>query len=140
MSPLKTEAETTPNRQCRDACTGPHRWFDTGDGVGGLKYWCKGPLNPKPALAADFVDRMLTDIRTKVVDNRFEDDALSPDLLAKVLNELRAASQTTSEVGLWAGNLLQALWHRAESGVPFNEPVEPAWSLDPELRVPKRGE
>jgi hypothetical protein len=97
-------------------------------------------IKQQPALAADFVDRMLTDIRTKVVDNRFEDDALTPDLMAKVLNELRAASQTTGEVGLFAGNLLQALWHRAETGVPFGEPVEPAWSLDPELRVPKRGE
>lgn len=89
-------------------------------------------FEPKPALAADFVDRMLGDIRTKVVDNRFEDDALTPDLLGKVLNDLRIASQTEGVLGLWAGNLLQALWHRAESGVPFGEPVEPAWSLDPE--------
>lgn len=43
MSPLKTEAERTPHAQCRDACTGPHRWFNTGDGMGGLKYWCEGP-------------------------------------------------------------------------------------------------
>lgn len=43
MSPLKSEAEQTPHAQCRDACTGPHRWFNTGDGVGGLKYWCEGP-------------------------------------------------------------------------------------------------
>jgi hypothetical protein len=42
VSPLQTEAECTPNRQCRDSCTEPHRWYDTGDGVGSLKYWCKG--------------------------------------------------------------------------------------------------
>jgi hypothetical protein len=84
-------------------------------------------VHPRPALAADFVDRMLTDIRTKVVDNRFEDDALTPDLMAKVLNELRAASQTTGEVGLWAADLLQALWHRAESGVPFGESLVVDW-------------
>lgn len=102
-------------------------------------HWAQSEVHPKPALAADFVDRMVGDIFSQLIDAQFEDPQLSPDLTNKVLTELRIASQTEGVLGLWAGNLLQALWHRVESGVPFGEPVEPAWSLDPELRVPEEG-
>jgi hypothetical protein len=80
-------------------------------------------IRPQPALAADFVDRMVGDIFAQLIDAQFDDPQLSPDLTNKVLTELRIASQTEGVLGLWAGNLLQALWHRAESGVPFGEPT-----------------
>jgi hypothetical protein len=94
-------------------------------------------IKQQPALAADFVDRMVGDIFAQLVDAQFEDPQLSADLTNKTLTELRIASQTEGVLGLWAGNLLRALWHRAESGVPFGEPVEPAWSLDPDRRMPR---
>lgn len=98
------------------------------------------PVDLKPTLALDFVETMLGNIYSQLIDAQFEDPQLPTDLMAKVLTELRIASQTEGVLGLWAGNLLQSLWHRAESGIPFGEPQEPAWSLDPEPRGPKRGQ
>lgn len=54
MSPVPLESECTPHAQCRGACTGPHSWYNTGDGIGSLKYWCEGP---RPIVSRSALDR-----------------------------------------------------------------------------------
>lgn len=99
---------------------------------------------PEPATATltpAEADRITGDLFADLIDAQFTDPQLPQDLLHKVIHELRrAASYQSGPLSEWAGELLQAMWHRSQTRVPFGEPHEPAWSLDPERRGPSRGE
>lgn len=91
---------------------------------------------PKPAWSDQALDEMAEDVRRWIIWTRREDPAeLARDIVRKVLHELRQAPDQ-----VWAGGVLEQLWHRAGSGVPYSwddEPREPDWSLDPERRLPR---
>lgn len=78
-------------------------------------------------------ESMVTDIQADITRSPQNDPPLLPQLVTKALTELQAAAtQESGPLSAWAAWLLEALWHRSQSGVPFGEPCEPAWSLDPE--------
>lgn len=85
-------------------------------------------------LSLDTVDTMIGNIHADVARSEQNDPPLQAHLLSATLADLRAATQGTDAVAVWAGHLLSALWHRSQSGVPSDEPAEPAWSLDPDPR------
>lgn len=137
MSPLKTEAERTPHAQCRDACSEPHRWFNTGDGLGGLKYWCEGPQSIHQPLLT--MDEYAT-IKADVYDSPWTDPQRFPECLGVAMDALRTIACVTVSTPpeVTATQALRRIVQRSVSGVPFGEPAEPAWSLDPEERdIPK---
>lgn len=87
----------------------------------------------------DTVDMMIGDIHHGLLDARFDDPALSPDLIHRTLTELGSAAVNGNDtLAGWASDLLAVLWNRARTRVPLGEPAEPAWSLDSQEReVPR---
>lgn len=98
-------------------------------------------------MSADLVDPFATpepervttcdmcDAITYKVRNSRNDPELLPQLIQRTIRELRRAADDETQDGvltIWARWLLTDLWHRAESGVPYGEPREPADSLDSE--------
>ena len=68
----------------------------------------------------------------------FSDDRqVMPDLLKKAIDTLGVLALAGHE---GAAQGLRDLQGRVLSGVPFGTPQEPAWSLDPDIRLPRRGE
>lgn len=67
----------------------------------------------------------------------FDDPGCIPDMFKRAVDVLGRKALAGDEE---AAQTLRDLQVRAESGIPFGEPQEPAWSLDPDPRVPKRGE
>ena len=73
------------------------------------------------------------DIRNTIREYTFGDPSLLPDCLVeavKVLGEIGTSS--TPDPARTATQCLRRLAYRAKTGVPLNEPQEPAWSLDSE--------
>lgn len=71
------------------------------------------------------------DIRNAIREYTFGDPSLLPDCLVeavKVLGEI--GTSNTPNPARTATQCLRRLAYRAKTGVPFNEPSEPAWSLD----------
>lgn len=88
-----------------------------------------------PAVSLYKANMMVTDIKADLVEAHYVsgDQMLQGDINTRVFNELiYAASTQTGHLSVWAASLLDALWHRSRSGVPYGEPAEPAWSLDPD--------
>ena len=83
---------------------------------------------------------MCDDITARLLNSEQVDPPLFPQLVQKTLRELRRAADdgTPDALAAWARWLLEQLHHRAISGVSYNEPSEPDWSLDPDPRVPPR--
>lgn len=81
---------------------------------------------------------MCEDITARLPLDRF-DPTLLTQLVNKTLHELRRAAdgELRGPLDLWARALLEQLHHRAVTGVEFDEPREPAWSLDSEWEVPR---
>ena len=78
---------------------------------------------------------MRKDINGRIAISSQNDPALCPQLVQKTLHELDAATDDESEaLRGWARWLLEQLHHRAVSGIEYDEPQEPAWSLDPQER------
>ena len=78
------------------------------------------------------------DIREEIWSRPWDDPARFPDLLVeavKVLGEVGLGGDPFSR--RTATHCLRAMAYRAKTGVPFNEPQEPAWSLDSERRLPR---
>ena len=78
------------------------------------------------------------DIRDEIWSRPWDDPARFPDLLVeavKVLGEVGLGGDPFSR--RTATQCLRAMAYRAKTGVPFNEPQEPAWSLDSERRLPR---
>lgn len=82
------------------------------------------------------------DIRAEVNDSPWNDPTRYQECLQVAMDVLRtiacATVSTPPEVTATQG--LRSICGRAVSGVPFNEPAEPDWSLDPSPRVLPRGE
>lgn len=88
--------------------------------------------DPKRLKAID----MRADINARITVYQQNDPPLLPQLIQKTLEELLVRADGDP----WARWLLEELHHRAVSGVPYDEPAETAWSLDPEPRHLPRGE
>ena len=77
-------------------------------------------------------------IRDEIWSRSWDDPARFPDLLVeavKVLGEVGLGGDPFSR--RTATHCLRSMAYRAKTGVPFNEPQEPAWSLDSERRLPR---
>lgn len=100
--------------------------------------WADGPLESEPAEQPDLTPEEWLDIREEIWVGKLDDHALFPDCLVQ-------AVQTLGDLGMsgdpqtrrTAAQCLRAMAYRAKTGVPFNEPVEPAWSMDSERTVPR---
>lgn len=83
----------------------------------------------RPVWSDQALNEMVEGICYWIVWTKREDPAeLSRDLVRKAVHELRHAPDRA-----WAGEVLEHLWHRAETGAAYSwsdEPREPAWSLD----------
>ena len=86
---------------------------------------------------------MRKDINGRIAISSQNDPALCPQLVQKTLRALQQAADdegalSVCELSVWARWLLEQLHHRAVTGVEYDEPQEPAWSLDPQEReVPR---
>ena len=82
---------------------------------------------------------MCEDITARLQRAQYDDAPLYPQLMQKVLHELRRAADGVArpDLDLWARALLEQLHHRAVTGVQWDEPQEPTWSLDSERRLPR---
>lgn len=83
------------------------------------------------------------DITGRIAVSSQNDPPLCPQLVQKTLAEL--AKEADSALPVWSASafarwLLEELHHRAVDGIPYGEPQEPAWSLDPSPRHIPRGE
>lgn len=96
------------------------------------------PFALRPTISKDDLDVMVGDIHYHLIDARFDDPQLAPDLLNKALTELgRVATYQGTVDAEWATGVLQQLHHRAVSGIPYNEPREPADFFDRDERLPR---
>lgn len=74
--------------------------------------------------AYDICDRITYKVRTSQDNDR----ELMPQLIQRTLQRLRqACDDGTPEVRGFARWVLDDLWHRAVSGVPYSEPQEPVF-------------
>lgn len=76
---------------------------------------------------------MRADINARIAPSSQNDPPLLPQLVQKTLEEL----VVRAEGDPWARWLLEELHHRAVTGIPYDEPQEPAWSLDSERGGPR---
>ena len=67
----------------------------------------------------------------------FGDLTAIPQLLKRALQYIEAAALAGH---LGAAETLDVMATRSTSGIEFGEVQEPAWSLDPDIRLPRRGE
>lgn len=80
-------------------------------------------------------------IRDEITHRPWTDPARYPELIVEALKAL-------GEVGLQGDPLsrrtatqaLRRMVYRAKTGVPYDEPREPDWSLDPDPKQYRRGE
>lgn len=67
----------------------------------------------------------------------WEDRTAEPQLLKKALEYVEACALAGYPGAAETLNIMAA---RSTSGIEFGEPQEPAWSCDPDVRLPRRGE
>lgn len=72
------------------------------------------------------LDHYLADINHHLLEAQHQDRELWPQLMQLVLSELgkAAVDETAPALSLWSSQVLEHMWHRAKSGVPFGEPRE----------------
>lgn len=87
------------------------------DIAGRVASWAKGELCDPP-LQSDLLTAALVEIRD-LADGGIVVDDTGADHWVPLAQE-------------WAWQLLLAMQRRAATGIPFGEPSEPSWSLDPE--------
>jgi inhibitor of KinA sporulation pathway (predicted exonuclease) len=80
---------------------------------------------------------MCEDITARLQRAQYDDAPLYPQLMQHVLRELARESDPRKQHSRWARALLEQLHHRAVTGVQWDEPQEPDWSLDSERRLPR---
>ncbi len=101
--------------------------------------WADGPLEQTGGATAsqpDLTPEEWQDIRSEILDAPWNDTARLPDCLleaVKVLGEVGLQGDPQSR--RTATQCLRAMAYRAKTGVPFAEPVEPAWSLDSDRAI-----
>lgn len=81
-------------------------------------------------------------IKADVYDSPWTDPQRFQECLGVAMGALRTIACVTVSTPpeVTATQALRSICGRAVSGVPFNEPQEPAWSLDSEERQAPRGE
>lgn len=72
------------------------------------------------------LDHYLADINHHLFEAQRQDRELWPQLMQLVLTELgkAAVDETAPALSLWSSEVLVRMWHRAKSGVAFDEPRE----------------
>lgn len=75
-------------------------------------------------------------IQAEVTDSPWNDPTRYQECLGVAMDALRTIACVTVSTPpeVTATQALRSICGRAVSGVPFNEPAEPAWSLDPDPR------
>ena len=98
------------------------------------------PFAPPPRERFKTAD-MCDDITARLLNSEQNDPPLYPELVHRCLGELKRAADDAVDPALtrWARWLLEQLHHRAASGVSYDEPHEPDWSLDGSTREPLIG-
>lgn len=94
-------------------------------------------------MTPDTLAHIRADVQTAMIENRNDDSALLPDLVAYLLTELgKVALEARPVVGfcpacsgdyavaLWAWALLERVQLRATSQIPFGEPPTPPDDTD----------
>lgn len=81
-------------------------------------------------------------IQADVNDSPWSDPTRHQECLKLAIDALRtiACATVSTPPEVTATQALRHIVQRAVSGVPFNEPQEPAWSLDPDPRHIPRSE
>lgn len=79
----------------------------------------------------------LEQIEDKIAQRKFDDHGLIPEVHQI---EFEALSDLAQQGNPTAVAALRRVHQRADFGGPLSEPHEPSWSLDPERRMPMRGE
>ena len=98
--------------------------------------WAESPLGPPDApeeLSPERVKHLHADIYAYGSDDR----TAVPQLLKMALRYVEECA-LAGHPG--AAETLDVMATRSTSGIEFGEPQEPAWSLDPDIRLPRRGE
>lgn len=77
-------------------------------------------------------------IRDEIQDAPWTDPQRYPELIQEALKTLgEIGLSNTRDPAREATQCLRRLAYRAHIGVPYDEPREPAWSLDSERRLPR---
>ena len=92
---------------------------------------------PAPATLQPLTPDRLKDLHTDIYAYAWDDRTAVPELLARALRYIGERALLGDQEAI---QTLDVMAVRSTSGIPFGEPVEPAWSLDPEVRIPRRGE
>lgn len=94
--------------------------------------WDLPTLTHEPLLTHDEYEA----IQAEVKDSPWRDPTRYQECLVVAMDALRTigCSENSGNPALEATQALRRIVQRSVSGVPFNEPCEPAWSLDSEER------
>lgn len=94
--------------------------------------WDPPTLTHEPLLTMDEWEA----IKTEVYDSPWTDPQRFAECLQVAMEALRTIACVTVAVPaeVTAAQALRRIAQRSVSGVPFGEPAEPPWSLDPEER------
>lgn len=100
--------------------------------------WLTPTLTHEPLLTPEEYEA----IKADVWESNWTDPQRFPECLQVAMEALRTIACVTVSTPpeVTATQALRRIVQRAVSGVPFGEPQEPAWSLDPEERHIPRGE
>ena len=97
-----------------------------------LDPWDEPAVVETCGLTQQAADTMIADIHADLTEAPWEDPGLAQQLLSKAMRELANASVNgTGHLKEWAGQVLEAMWHRSrtkvEYGTPTELPAEPAY-------------
>lgn len=100
--------------------------------------WDLPTLTHEPLLTMEEYEAIQSDVH----DSPWNDPTRYAECLKLAMEALRTIACVTVSTPpeVTATQALRRIVQRAVSGVPFGEPCEPAWSLDPEPRRIPRGE
>lgn len=91
----------------------------------------------QPATLQPLSPDRLKDIHTDIYAYGWQDATAVPQLLKCALAYVEECA-LAGHPG--AVETLETMALRSTSGIEFGEPQEPSWSLDPDVRIPRRGE
>lgn len=91
----------------------------------------------QPATLQPLSPERVRDIHADIYAYSWQDASCVPQLLKRALAYVEECA-LAGHPG--AAETLEAMALRSTSGIEFDEPAEPSWSLDAEVRIPRRGE
>lgn len=94
-------------------------------------------IDPFAPLSASLTPERVAHLHADIYAYREEDLSAVPQMLKRALVYIEACA-LAGHPG--AAETLEACAIRSTSGTEFGEPQEPSWSLDPDIRLPRRGE